>query len=172
MANWNVSTLSAQKVDSSLCKTPFDPNECQECLDWSQIPKVISIDGAQIHKSTSYDEMNDVTQSRTVDLNGYYLRIEKQECDHGMPYFVKDYLQIVYDIQEDRWFASYYGAGNDDHIDFAKCVSNQTVFAYQDLFDCTEGHWHYRYFPSLFPSFSIFSFFDGLSISTHCLNAK
>ena len=150
LSNWKLPKLTANKMsDASVCYSDAHKltlRACYECLHWEWIPYGISIEGAPKHESTGNDPLNNVYETRIVDLNGNYWRAGNEECRHSMPVWVKDFLQIGYDLGEDQWFVSYHGYGT-EHLDFARC--NSTVFfgEYQDLLSCTEGQWLYRYAP-------------------------
>ena len=148
-----LTTFSAQKTDGiSLCIAPYDPKACHKCLVWENVPEKISISGVQIYQKEQIKDSKDVT----IDLNGDYHRMENEHCEYGIPFFVKDYLQIIYDLQEDKWFVSYYN----DRVGmfrgrfntaigpiFARCDSPEQIIRthdYQDLLKCTEGMWTYN----------------------------
>ena len=145
-----LTTFSSQKMDDvSLCMAPYDPKACHKCLVWANVPEKISISGMTKYERAKIKNSIDVT----IDLNGDYHRMENEHCEYGIPFFVKDYLQIIYDLQEDKWFVSYYN----DRVGmsrgrfntaigpiFARCDSPDQIVRthdYQDLLICTEGMW-------------------------------
>ena len=148
LSNWKLPTLTANKTaDASVCYSDahkVNLRACYECLHWESIPDGISIEGAPKHESKGTRYQNGqgewIEAVRTVDLNGVYRRNGNEDCWHGMPHFVKDFLQIFYDSGEDKWSISYFGDGG-EHLEFAKCYSDQFVGEYQSVLGCTEETW-------------------------------